>query len=150
FAEAYVNFGNTLQLVDDLNGAITAYSSAIRVKPEFPQAWSNLGNAWVALKEPDRAAAAYREAVRLDPSLNQPYTALGNIFRERAELEEALAFYRRGIEAGPDDPVCYPNLLYTLHFHPDFDCRALAGEHRNWNQRIAAHLWDRNKTYPND
>ena len=42
------------------------------------------------------------------------------------------------------------NLLYALHFHPDYDAQAILAEHRRWGRQFTEPLADQIRPHPND
>ena len=74
------------------------------------------------------------------------------MLRDSGQLDEAIDAYRQAAALKPDCSSAESNLLYTLHYHPAYDARAIAEEHRKWNQLraeplkppVALHTNDRN------
>jgi len=56
------------------------------------------------------------------------------------QLDEAIAAYRRALELKPEHPGMHSNLVYTLHFHPDYTAQAIAGEQQRWNRQFGEPL----------
>jgi len=133
-----------------LDEAIAAFRQTIALKPNFPEAHSNLG---VALKDRgqlDEAIAAFRQTIVLKPDFTEAHYNLGIALKDKGQVEEAIAAYRQAIALRPNYPEAHSDLVYTLHFHPGFDVRAIAGEHRCWNQQHAEPLRQFIQPHPND
>ena len=136
--EAFNNLGIVLKKKGQLDQAIAAYRQAIVLRPNYPEALSNLGKALREKIELDEAIAAGRQAVALNPNLPGAHINLGNALKDTGLLDEAIAAYRHAISIDPRQPSLGSNLAYILHFHPDYDGRAIAEEQARWNRQYAA------------
>ncbi len=65
-AKAHFDRGMALGDKGDLNGAITEFREAIRLKPDYAEAHYNLGVAFAHKGDLDGAIAELREAIRFD------------------------------------------------------------------------------------
>jgi len=149
-AEAYGNLGNALHEKGCLDEAIAAFCQAIALKPGYPEAHSNLGNALREKGQIDEAVSAYRRAIAIKPDYAEAYSNLGTALSGKGQLDEAIAAYRQAIALEPGLSIGHSNLVYTLHFHPGFDARAIAEEHRRWNDRHAEPLRQLIRPHAND
>jgi protein O-GlcNAc transferase len=140
YAEAYYNLGNALQYKQQLDEAIAALGQAVRLKPDLAEAHCNLGHALQSKRQPDEAIASLRQAIRLKPDFAEAHAILGNALKDTGQLDEAIASYRQAIRLKPDYELAHGNLIYALHFHPDYDARMIYEEHRRWNQQHAEPL----------
>lgn len=140
YAGAYSNLGVALKDKGQLAEAIAAYRQAIAGNPDLPEAHCNLGNALCENGQPDEAIPALRRALALSPSFALAHNNLGNALKDEGLLDKAIASYRRAVALDANYPEAHSNLLYTLHFHPGFDARAIADEHQAWNRQHAAPL----------
>ncbi|MSU65631.1 MAG: tetratricopeptide repeat protein [Opitutus sp.] len=138
--DAHNNLGTALRAMGRREEALAALRQAIALRPNFTEAYGNLGNTFKDLGRLDDAIAAYRQALVLQPNLPDPYGSLGNIFKDLGRLDEAIAAYRQALAFRPDFPAAHANLLYLLHYHPDYDSHAIAAEHRRWHEQHAAPL----------
>jgi predicted O-linked N-acetylglucosamine transferase (SPINDLY family) len=152
YVEAHNNLGIALRTKGQLDDAIAAYHRAIALRPNYAEAHSNLGNALKDNGQPDAAIAAYRKAIALRPDYPEAHSYLANVLKDMGRLDEALAACREAIALMPDHPDAHSSLLFTMHFHPDYDARTIAEEHRRWSRLhaeplkklIRPHLNDRN------
>jgi predicted O-linked N-acetylglucosamine transferase (SPINDLY family) len=136
-AEAHSNLGNALNDMGQLEVAISAFQDAMALDPNLPEAPYNLANVLTERGEVDLAVAAYRQAIALKPDYADAFNNLGNALKEQGLLNEALAAYRQGIAIDPQNATIDSNLIYTLHFLPEADARAIAQEHERWNRQHA-------------
>jgi predicted O-linked N-acetylglucosamine transferase (SPINDLY family) len=151
----YSNLGNALCEQRRFDEAIVACHRAIALEPDFAQAYYNLGNALREVGRLDEAIVAYDRVIALKPEFTEAHNNLGNALREVGRLDEALAAYRRAIAlegelAGAHSSKAASNLLYTLHFDPDYDAQALLAEHRQWARQYAAPLAAEIRPHPNN
>ncbi len=137
---ALSNLGVALKDAGRLDGAIAVYREAIALSPDDAAAHGNLGNALWENGQPDEAIEVLRRAIALDPGFAMAHNNLGNALKDRGDLDEAIAAYRGAVALRADYPDAHSNLLYTLYFHPGFDGRAIAEEHRTWNREHAEAL----------
>jgi protein O-GlcNAc transferase len=140
FAEAYCNLGNALRGKLQPDYAIAAYRKAIAVSPEYAEAYSNLGNALYDKGQLSEALAAYQRALALDPNVPEFHNNLGNALKDKGQLDEAIAAYRRAVALNPQHASAHSGLVYTLQFHPAYDPKSVAEEHRRWNRQHAEPL----------
>src|ERR1700759_3870615 len=91
-AIAYYDRGNAYYNIGDIDQAITDYTSAIRLNPQYVSALSNRGNAYGSKGDLDGAFADYSAALLIDPALRaaianraEPYLAKGDVDRAIAD-----------------------------------------------------------------
>jgi predicted O-linked N-acetylglucosamine transferase (SPINDLY family) len=140
FALAHCNLAVALQDLGLLDQAIPEYRRALELMPDLVEAHSNLAVAYQQLGKLDEAAAAHRRAIELRPDFAMGYMNLAGVLKDQGRLDESLACDRRALELRPDYAECHSNLLYTLHYCPDWTPQAICAEHRRWNERHAAPL----------
>jgi len=93
----------------DNDGAIVAYSDAIRFDPKYAIAYNNRGVAYGATGDNDHAIADYTEAIRLNPKVASPYANRGRAYRAKGENDHAIADYTKAISLDPKLAVAYNN-----------------------------------------
>ena len=149
YADAYNNLGNALQAAGKSSDAIAVYRAGLAVKPDFPEAYSNLGNVLLETSRPDEAIECFRRALELRPDYADAHNNLGNALKESGRLDEALEHYRKAADLTADYRMA-GNLLYVMHFHPDFGSRAIYQAHARWNDRFAKPLAESIRPHQND
>jgi protein O-GlcNAc transferase len=140
YADAHVFLGNALNEKELFAEAVACYRQAIRLKPDHAEAHKNLGDSFKSLGRLDEAIACYHQATLIKPDFTDAQINLGNAFKDTGNLNGAIAVYRKVIQLKPDFAAAHSNLIYTLHFHPGFDAKAIFEEHRLWNQQHAEPL----------
>jgi predicted O-linked N-acetylglucosamine transferase (SPINDLY family) len=138
-ANAHCNLGGALLKQERLAEAIAAFRRAIEFRPDYAEAMSNLGTALARDKKADEAIEWYGRAVALRPQVPQIVNNLAGALKDAGRLDEAISWYRRAIAVHSDAAV-HSNLVYALHFHPDYDGRAIAAEMARWNEAHARPL----------
>ena len=144
------NLGIALHGQGNPQEAVEAFRRAIALKPDFAEAHNNLGNALWASRRYTEAAQACREAIRLRPDLADAYNNLGNAAKDLGQLDQAIDCYRKAITLKPSFEQVHSSLIYTLHFHQDYDAQAILREHRIWNQTHAQPLQQHVQPHTND
>lgn len=137
FPEAYNSLGTALYHARGpgyATEAIAAYRRAIDLRADYPEAFNNLGNVLCEIGRHDDAIAAYTKALALRPTFAKAHSNLGNLFKDRGKLTEAIACYAKAVECKPDHALIGSNLVYAMHFHPDYDSGALSAALRKWNE----------------
>ena len=124
-AQTYLTRG--LQRFDngDLDGAITDYSEAIRLKPDFFAAWGNRGNAWRVKGEYDKAIADYSEVIRLQPNDGKAWNNRGSIWHAKGNHDKAITDCNEAIRLQPDNAAAWGNRGSAWSMKGDYD-RAIA------------------------
>lgn len=139
FPEAWTNLGNALADAHRYDQAEVAYRRAVALRPDWPMAYFNLANALRDALKLDAAIDAYAATLELDPRYFEARHNLAGVRKEIGQLNEALLDYQRALAIGPN-PMTAGNLIYTTHFHPDYDARRIYEAHANWNDRYARPL----------
>ena len=131
-ASKRVNLARALEFTGRFKEAFAIAESATAQNPNLAEAWNQLGVCLSKLDQPQKAIEAYRKAIACRGDFANPHSNLGNALREQGLIEEAIAERRRALELEPNHPHAWSNLLYTLHFHKEYDGPALLAEHRRW------------------
>jgi len=150
YPEAYYNLGVALKDRGQLDEAIAAWRQAIALNPNYAEAHYNLGNALKDQGHPDEAIAAYRQALALKPNFPEAHDNLGNAQKDKGQVDEAIAAWRQALALKPNFPEAHSNLVLTLHYHPGYDAKAIAGEHERWNRQHAEPLGQFLQPHHND
>jgi protein O-GlcNAc transferase len=148
--DAFNNLGISLREKDQLDEAIAAYRRAIDLNPQFSEARNNLGLALNQKGAVDAAVEAFQQAVTLNPNLPDAYNNLGIALKDQARLDESLAAFRRAVALKPSYAEAHSGLVFTLHYHPNYDAARILEEHRQWDRQHAQPLRGFIKTHPNN
>ena len=108
-AETYLTWGNTKYDLGDYKGAITDYTQAIRLKPDYADAYYNRGIAKHNLGQHFAAIADYDSAIRLKPDDAKAYNNRGIAKHNLGQHFAAIADFDSAIRLKPDDADAYYN-----------------------------------------
>ena len=131
FPELHYELGNAWLGKGQAQQAIPFYRRALELRLDYPEAISNLANALTNSGDLDGAITLCREALTRRPDFAIVRRNLAWALRESARIEQAIACLREGLAVQPD-PKLHSDLLFALHFHPDYDRHRLAREHSSW------------------
>ena len=103
--------GMTREEEGDFDGAITDFSEAIRLEPDFPDIYLRRGLAYRHKGKFDRAMDDYDKAIALEPDNFNNYYERGLLHQILGKLGKALEDYTNTILIKPDHAVARTSLL---------------------------------------
>lgn len=118
-AAYYVNLGNVLRALDEIDGAEAAYREALTREPTDARICCNLGGLLSASGRVAEAMVAYRDAIARDESLAEGYQGLAWCLTALAREDELPALMERWYAACPDDAVARYFADPTAHDDPE-------------------------------
>jgi tetratricopeptide (TPR) repeat protein len=118
-AEAAFNRGNVFYKKKDYDKAISDFTEAIRLDPNYAQSYNNRGIAYAGNKEYDKAISDFTEAIRLNPNYAESYFNRGNAYDE--EYDKAISDYNKAIRLDPRYAKAYNNRGWAYHDKKDYD-----------------------------
>ncbi|WP_159670837.1 tetratricopeptide repeat protein [Andreprevotia sp. IGB-42] len=99
--DAWLNQGNALRELGDLQGALAACEQCVAIAPDFAQAWSNRGNLLTALRQYPAAIESHQRAVTLVPDDADGHANLAAALWEAREFAPALTACDAAIRLAP-------------------------------------------------
>jgi len=120
-AQEAFNRGVRLAQAGNIDGAIAAWTEAIRLNPHDPSAYLERSTAFLMKEDHERAFSDLNEVLRLDPSNARAYNNRGMHYRERGDVDRALADFNQAIRFAPDYTRAYYNRGSVLAGKGDFD-----------------------------
>ena len=108
-AETYFYRGNEKYSMRSYQDAITAYSEAIRLQPDFANAYVNRGLAKEKLGQYEAAITDYSSAIKIDPELAGAYNNRGSAQRRLGQHFLALEDLNTAIQLDPRYVKAYVN-----------------------------------------
>jgi len=148
-SEAHSNLGAVLKDAGRLDDAIAACRRALAINPKLAEAHCNLGAALSLAGQIDEAVVDYRRAIALRLDYAGAHSNLGTALKDKGDVDGAIAAYRKAIALDPGNAALDSNLVYTMYFHPGYDARAIADEHRRWNRQHAETIGGLNRAFSN-
>jgi tetratricopeptide (TPR) repeat protein len=100
-AETVNKTGIALFAKGDFDGAVSAFSRAIALKPDYAEAFYHRGLVYYEKKEPDRAMGDFNDALRFDGTYAAAYFNRGIIYTDRKDYTRAMADYNETIRLNP-------------------------------------------------
>ena len=95
--------GDALSERSDLDGAIDAYTEAIRLDAKNWQAFNGRGHTWYKKQEYNKAIQDYGEAIRLNPNEAEAFQNRGDVWADKKEYSKAIQDYSDVIRINPKD-----------------------------------------------
>jgi predicted O-linked N-acetylglucosamine transferase (SPINDLY family) len=147
--EGLNNLANVYLSLGRASDAIATYRRVLTLMPNYVPAMNNLSGALNAAGDLDGAIEQSLAVLAIQPNHVGAMLNLGRAYKEAGRIDDALNLYRQADSLQPD-PRSLSDLLFTMHFHPDYDARRLLLEHSQWNQRYAVPLRPLRHPLPND
>ena len=113
--------GDALLNKGQIDGAISQYQEAIRLKPDDVRARSNLGAALFNGGQIDAAVNQFQEAIRLKPDYPDAHNNLGFILLYQGHTDEAISQFQEAIRLNPDFADAHYNVGLALDLEGKFD-----------------------------
>lgn len=120
-AKAYNDLGESYQREGNVAKAISYFSHAIRLDPEFARAYNNRGSTYRSEGRYDEAIVDYDKAIHLDSKFAKAYSNRGLTFRFKSEYDKAIADYNLAIQVHPQFALAYSNRGYAYHCKGEYD-----------------------------
>ena len=118
---AHANLAHALTRRGRLGEAVTHYSEALRLKPEFAEAHNNLGVVLADQGRADEATLHYTEALRLIPDYEEAHNNLGIALLGQGKLDAAIHHFTQAVKIRPGRSVTHKNLGLSLAERGELD-----------------------------
>lgn len=123
-ANAAFNRGKLLSQRNDFAGAITSYTQAIELNPQWAEAYLQRGIALRMSGQLDKAVEDFDKATELNPhnrAVAQAYTNQGQVLTMRFEFDRAITDFEKAMKLFPDDLRPYFERAQARLFLEDFN-----------------------------
>jgi tetratricopeptide (TPR) repeat protein len=112
-AQDFYNRGLQKYKAGDLKGAITDFTSSIRLNPDVALAYIARGNALFDQGDLQTALKDYNQALRIDPNNAAAYVERGNTRDDLGDSKAAMEDYNQAIRINPNLAEAYDNRAVT-------------------------------------
>jgi tetratricopeptide (TPR) repeat protein len=108
-AKGYFDSGKASYKKKLYENAISDFSNAIQLDPNYAAAYNERGIAYYDQGKFDKAISDYNEAIRLDPNNAGAYNNRGDVYDDQGKFDEAIRDYNKAIRLNPNDADAYDN-----------------------------------------
>lgn len=108
------NLGNALKETGRMDEAISQYSLALQINPDYAHAHNNLGAALAMRNSLDEAINHYLRALEINPNNAEVHNGLGAALAKKGQLNEAISYYHHALKIDPDHAKTHNNLAAAL------------------------------------
>jgi Flp pilus assembly protein TadD len=109
-AEQYNRLGLAAYQEQDYDSALTNYSQAIQLAPDYGDAYTGRGMTYYVKKEYDHAIADWTEAIRFIPNDALLYIARANAYTSKNDFVRARADWETALKIDPQNANALSNL----------------------------------------
>jgi tetratricopeptide (TPR) repeat protein len=120
-AKVYYDRGVAASNRKEYDIAITEYTEAIRLNPNYTDAYYNRGIAYYSKRNYDRAITDYTEAIRLNPNFANAYYGRGVAYRNKGDYNRAITDYTEAIRLNPNSAEAYHGRGLAYYYKNDYD-----------------------------
>ena len=120
-AKAYVEYGAASGQRGELDAAVTAFQTAIKIDPKFAPAYYNLGYAELLQGKKDEAVKNFGQTIQIDPNFLDAYTQRGDIRGQSGDFAGAVTDFQQIVRLSPNLPSAHYNLGHVYYFTGDLD-----------------------------
>ena len=82
--------------------AISDFTKAIEIDPNYTFAYTNRGLAYASLKDPTKAISDFTKAIEIDPNFAEVYYCRGNAYFDQGNFSQAISDFTKVIEIKPN------------------------------------------------
>lgn len=115
FFNALVDLGRTELLLNNLDGALQAYVSLIKVDSTFSDAYLQIALIYEEKKELKKAIRFYEKTIELSPKNINAYTNLSFIYFRTGNIQLSIEVNERAIQENPNAYEPYVNIGKTYY-----------------------------------
>ena len=118
-ANTFIALGRALYRSGQLEPALKAYETGLRLHPNSLNAHNNIGIVQRRLGNPEKAISSFQAAISLYPGFIEAHYNLGLTYFDLKQYKEAQTMYQKVISWGLNTPHVYYGLGRIYHIHGD-------------------------------
>jgi len=107
---AWKILGALLQSAGNMQGALFAINTVLRLDPSDPEAFYNLSNTLKALGRLEDAVLGYKQSIAIKPDIPEVHLNLGVTLQELGKLQDAELSYKKTIDLRPNYAEAFNSL----------------------------------------
>lgn len=115
-AKAWKGKGDSLMLLERLEGAQAAYNKALQLQPNDPRILDNKGKVLYQLGRYQEALDTHEQAIKIAPDNAQCWNGKGMALIGLQRYQEALAAFNKAQEIKPQDPTLWQSKGLALQY----------------------------------
>ena len=121
-ATAYYTQGSQYLERGQHNQAITSFTKAIELNPEYAEAYNDRGFAYLQKGQFDQAISDYTKAIELNPRSAEAYYNRGLAYgQDKGHYDQAISDYTKAVELNPRFAEAYNNRGVACYFKGEYD-----------------------------
>ncbi len=109
-ADEWLKIGNAHASLSQLDEALAAYQTVLKIKPDKAAAYTNIGVVYYQAGKFDDAVQQMQKALEIDPADAETHYMLGATYVQQQKLDEAEKAFNKAIELKPDLAAAYTGL----------------------------------------
>ncbi|MBT8368734.1 MAG: tetratricopeptide repeat protein, partial [Deltaproteobacteria bacterium] len=107
---AHNNLGNALTILGKNDEAMSHYTAALRIYPNYADAHYNMGRILTNQRQIDEAIRHYSEALKLNPQLKEAHYNLGLLMAQKGKNAEAVRHFSHALQLDHNYAEAHNNL----------------------------------------
>lgn len=96
--------------------AITAFTEAVSLKPDYFQAYNNRGLAHFKQNDIVQAVKDFQTAIRLSPHNEKPYNNMAMAYCKQGNYLQALSYLKQALAVSTEKNLCHADLYNNIAF----------------------------------
>lgn len=120
-ARAHDLLGNYYYKQQKYSEAITQYTKAIALSPDFSAPYNNLGYSYRAIGKYDEAAKTFQQYIQLIPNDPNPYDSYAELLMKMGRFDDSIKNYRKALEVRPDFTFSHVGIASDLTYLGESD-----------------------------
>ncbi|MDR2905058.1 MAG: tetratricopeptide repeat protein [Helicobacteraceae bacterium] len=100
--DTFIDSGNKALEAGDFQTAVSEFTKAIKIDPNFAGAYSSRGDAYYELDDYNKAIADFTKAIKINQNFAEAYNGRGKAYRHLGDYNKAIADFTKAIKIDPN------------------------------------------------